>query len=555
MMLHFGQPAKLKTKRIVFEDVFAVCDSATLEQLKELSAKRRAIEESINESSFITEAIAKEMSGGLVSRIEQLTACVVSIGNNYRMVQWTSSLKIRWSSALSSSSIFNLMGPKFFQIDNLRFELGMTHFLYAAILRERALEVLSTARVTSEKPPEALAAISTIMILICLAEAQAVTTRKAEEKGSSSSLLAKLHHGVTLFLNEAIGVLNTGIREYKDISPCLLEFISCCKSLHELKGQKCFAEIDDASEVLRKYVYENDNVWREKIPAADELPLPQALQLLVARLSSRSCKYGCTVQFSSPEQTISDQESPFLLNPFHLKSWQLRLLSSALSLKSSTSRWGRIVSAVVSEEKAIGSSFSAAEVFKLISRREQLTVECEWNNILVDPILIGNLDFGIPWPYDAAKKVLKNFQLNDLPEVDCLLITESLDDHCPLKTLKPLSEKAPNLKLLQLLMPRSCWVPFFNNDQELAIGGSGDGGGEGRKFRHAKTAEAGPSLREMKEKLRVLGFCRKRIGRKDKKREEARACMVRRPRFVGCLSQLSVSEMTGHNKQWQVTEN
>lgn len=31
--------------------------------------------------------------------------------------------------------------------------------------------------------------------------------------------------------------------------------------------------------------------------------------------------------------------------------------------------------------------------------------------ILVDPILVGNLDFGIPWLYDAAKKVLKNFQV------------------------------------------------------------------------------------------------------------------------------------------------
>lgn len=32
--------------------------------------------------------------------------------------------------------------------------------------------------------------------------------------------------------------------------------------------------------------------------------------------------------------------------------------------------------------------------------------------ILVDPILVGNLDFGIPWLYDAAKKFLKNFQVN-----------------------------------------------------------------------------------------------------------------------------------------------
>lgn len=31
--------------------------------------------------------------------------------------------------------------------------------------------------------------------------------------------------------------------------------------------------------------------------------------------------------------------------------------------------------------------------------------------ILVDPILVGNLDFGIPWLYDAAKKFVKNFQV------------------------------------------------------------------------------------------------------------------------------------------------
>lgn len=31
--------------------------------------------------------------------------------------------------------------------------------------------------------------------------------------------------------------------------------------------------------------------------------------------------------------------------------------------------------------------------------------------ILVDPILVGNLDFGIPFLYDAAKKFVKNFQV------------------------------------------------------------------------------------------------------------------------------------------------
>ncbi|KAK7310017.1 hypothetical protein RJT34_07206 [Clitoria ternatea] len=361
MMLHFVQPSKLKTKKIVFEDVYAACDSATLEHLKELSSKRRAIEDAINETSFITEAIAKEMSGGLESRCEQdihkiqqylpllenLFPYADGTSTNNRMVQWTAALKIRWSSALSTSSFFNFMGPKFFQLDSLRFELGMTLFLCGGILRERALEVLSADLVQSatifrqaagiyhhlahdvlpplqpelppEKPPEALAAVSTIMSLICLAEAQAVTIRKAEEKGTSSSLLAKLHHGVTLFLEEAIGVFHTVVTQCKDISLRLLEFMSFNKYLHELKGMQYLAEnlkgngqigaaigvlrsvlvnvqkkiigevcwkssyqkqIQEASEVLRKLVHENDFVWHEKIPSGDELPLPEGSKIV-----------------------------------------------------------------------------------------------------------------------------------------------------------------------------------------------------------------------------------------------------------------------------------
>lgn len=64
----------------MFEDIYVARDSGTLEQLKELSSKRRVIEESINESSFITEAIAREISGGLTSPCEQVLAifyCIV----------------------------------------------------------------------------------------------------------------------------------------------------------------------------------------------------------------------------------------------------------------------------------------------------------------------------------------------------------------------------------------------------------------------------------------------------------------------------------------------
>lgn len=56
----------------MFEDAYAARDSATLEQLKELTSKRRILEESTNKSSPITKAIAREMSGGLTSHSQQV---------------------------------------------------------------------------------------------------------------------------------------------------------------------------------------------------------------------------------------------------------------------------------------------------------------------------------------------------------------------------------------------------------------------------------------------------------------------------------------------------
>lgn len=93
-------------------------------------------------------------------------------------------------------------------------------------------------------------------------------------------------------------------------------------------------------------------------------------------------------------------------------------------------------------------------------------------SILVDPVLVGNLDFGISWLYEASKKILKNFQLSELPEVDCLLITQSLDDHCHLKTLRPLSEKSPNLKVIATPNAKALLDPLFSNVTYLECGQS-----------------------------------------------------------------------------------
>ncbi|KAF2311191.1 hypothetical protein P3X46_031307 [Hevea brasiliensis] len=362
MMLQYGDLAKLKTKKIVFEDVIAVRDSVSLEHLKELSSKRRVIEDSINQTSFITEAIAREMSGGSTSRWEQerlrlehylpllenFISHADTVSINSQIAWWISQLKIQWSSVLSSSSFFNLTGPKFFQVDNLRFELVMTLFLYGAILRERALEFLPAdlkqsafifreaagvfhylahevlpslhPAISAERPPEATISVNSAMSLICLAEAQAVYIRKAEETGNTGfGVLAKLHHGVAELLSEAIGALNSGIGEYKAIASRFLEFMSSCKALHDLRSQTYFAkglkndgqvgvaigvlcnalisvkrklpgedswktvftkEIENSEDTLRKFEYENEFVWHEKIPSGDELPLPQGNKIV-----------------------------------------------------------------------------------------------------------------------------------------------------------------------------------------------------------------------------------------------------------------------------------
>ncbi|KAK8657622.1 hypothetical protein V6N13_035852 [Hibiscus sabdariffa] len=140
-------------------------------------------------------------------------------------------------------------------------------------------------------------------------------------------------------------------------------------------------------------------------------------------------------------------------------------------LKLSTCRWDKGVSAVVSEESAVGSSSSGTDAFKLTYLEGNSWLwDVSGVRILVDPILVGNLDFGIPWLYDAAKKFIKNFKLSDLPQFDCLLITQSLDDHCHLKTLKPLSDMSPNLRVIATPNAKSLLDPLFGNVTYLEPG-------------------------------------------------------------------------------------
>lgn len=54
-------------------------------------------------------------------------------------------------------------------------------------------------------------------------------------------------------------------------------------------------------------------------------------------------------------------------------------------------------------------------------------------------------------------------QLSEVPEVDCLLITQNFDDHCHLKTLKPLSAMYPDLRVISTPNAREMLDPLFSN--------------------------------------------------------------------------------------------
>ncbi|KAK9106911.1 hypothetical protein Syun_022922 [Stephania yunnanensis] len=361
-MLNFPDPVKLKTKKwlwqLIFEEIYKTPDAGTLEQLKELSARRRAFAVNISESSSNTEATARHISDGLNSRFEQdlvkLELYLPLLENliyNIDLVRKDARMACRtsWSSAFSSSCVLNLKGAKFFTVDDLHFERAMCLTLYAGFLRQRGLEILSTDIVQSatllrkaagvyqylademlpsvqssfsrERPPEATSPMSSIMSLICLAEAQAVTLRKAEEKGSTHGILVKLHFGIKEMLNEATTVLQQLRKGCKNISPRLEEFICSCKALLELRSEKHLAEslevaeqvgvaigvvrralnnakrkmptnsawrsvfkqeMEVVSEKLQKVERENELVWYHKIPHDHELPLLEGKTIVSA---------------------------------------------------------------------------------------------------------------------------------------------------------------------------------------------------------------------------------------------------------------------------------
>jgi L-ascorbate metabolism protein UlaG (beta-lactamase superfamily) len=119
--------------------------------------------------------------------------------------------------------------------------------------------------------------------------------------------------------------------------------------------------------------------------------------------------------------------------------------------------------------------------------------------ILVDPLVVGNLDFGAPWLFDGAKRSpeVRALGVDDLLALDpgLLLITQSLDDHCHARTLTQLSARAPELPVVTTPNARPVLaslptpfrrVTYLEPGQSAAVGGA--------RLRLRVVATAGPVL-------------------------------------------------------------
>ncbi|XP_010458782.1 PREDICTED: uncharacterized protein LOC104739986 [Camelina sativa] len=280
-----------KTKEILFQKTLQTA-AITLGELRELSGRRKAVEEFVNKT---TSAASRVIYGGAshcdqdLQKLRKYLPVLLNLVRYADNLKRVSNLKIRWSSGLISQTLIQRTCPKFFQVDNIMLELATVTFVYAVKLRERAMELGSTTDykdsvtvyreasgvfhhlsqeilpslkncVPPGKLPELTPPLCSSFSLLCLAEGQTVTIKNAEESGTSASLLSKLHFGVSQLLSEAYAHLSSRANgDFKDLSTRFLEYVSTLGAFHELKSQKHLAEvlesedrIGDAIGVLRR---------------------------------------------------------------------------------------------------------------------------------------------------------------------------------------------------------------------------------------------------------------------------------------------------------------
>ncbi|GAQ88811.1 hypothetical protein KFL_004610060 [Klebsormidium nitens] len=98
--------------------------------------------------------------------------------------------------------------------------------------------------------------------------------------------------------------------------------------------------------------------------------------------------------------------------------------------------------------------------------------------LLVDPWLLAELDFNIPLFYSAKKRATKDLTVAGLPPLDAVLITQSLEDHCHMKTLREVARARPTLLVIAPPSAQSKLEPLFKNlvvlahDQTTSVSGA-----------------------------------------------------------------------------------
>lgn len=197
----------------------------------------------------------------------------------------------------------------------------------AGLYKHAAEKVLPELKgsLAGERPNELLASMATTMRLVCLAEAQAATARRAEEKGTAPSLLCKLHVGAYDLFKSAEDTIGGHVSDFNFIAKKLQayvllgicvhrarahraaaeeaaaggdigEAIACCDAAkkHLAKCQVAAGEVaawqravaeegEALAEVRANYVRENEVVYFEKVPEKPARKLPDG-KVIVAEI-------------------------------------------------------------------------------------------------------------------------------------------------------------------------------------------------------------------------------------------------------------------------------
>ncbi|CAI7857989.1 unnamed protein product [Closterium sp. NIES-54] len=139
-------------------------------------------------------------------------------------------------------------------------------------------------------------------------------------------------------------------------------------------------------------------------------------------------------------------------------------------------RSNRVITRAAASSSSSSTSVSAADVSAPITLTYLEGNSWLWSvdgvKVLVDPIIEGPLDFGIPWLYTGYKKVLKSLSLDDVIDADVVLITQSLDDHMHVRTLKALAARRPDVPVIATPNGKAFLDSLFSNVTYIEPGSS-----------------------------------------------------------------------------------